>query len=740
MHTSLLLPAVASAVASAVAAEQAEQRLSVEHSSSQTSSQAPAHLLDQGSAQDFVYAVGLQASAVSTTTTHHPAPHALHQPSVAGKPIEEGQERIIERKNFQQAIVRQEALPHSEVPIPTVPESTSSLAKVPTAHGASARKEHRREKEKRFRGIPAAQGIVIGRATTLIFEPLVVQRSVIAPEQISQEQYRFRAAVAACSVELQRLVSMALEEAPVAAPILEAQLLILNDPMVGEMICRRIETLLAAESAVQLVFDEQQQFLHQAQDAYLRERAMDLDNVKNRLLDHLLNRTKRFSERRMTELSGQYSQQQEHDGVHVPTLPDVTVADSLTPSDVMLLRKAGMKAFVTELSGVASHTAILARSLHIPAVIGVPSIANRTESGTTVIVDGYAGVVILHPKPETIAKYERRRADFAKREQKLGKLAKAPSVTSDGRRIHLFVNADTLDEIEEARVLGSEGIGLVRSELHIVELQRLPTEDEQAERYTELAEHAYPLPLTLRAFDIGSDKSFGLLPPEPNPALGLRGLRFLLKNKAAFMAQVRAVLRASQHRNVRLMLPMVTSVPEFQRALALIKRAKDELRSEGVLFDESLPVGAMIETPSAALMARELGALSDFFSIGTNDLVQYTLAADRLNTSIINVYDAFHPAVLRLMKLIVEAARFNNIPVAVCGEFAGHAAATELLVGLGIEELSVVPSALLELKKRIRGTVYSSAVHLVAESLECTSGTEVRKIIASTTHKSERKK
>jgi phosphotransferase system enzyme I (PtsI) len=592
------------------------------------------------------------------------------------------------------------------------PPSTVSITPSAAPSAPSPRK-HEHRKEKRFKGIPASQGIVIGTARAMHNEPLVVPRSVIAPEHIAHEQERFRHAVVACSAEMQRLMEMAHEEAPVAAPILEAQLLILNDPMVGEMICRRVEMLLSAESAVQQVFDEQQQLLNQAHDAYLRERAMDLDNVKHRLIDRLLNRSKRSDDHEPFEAGC------------------VVVSDSLTPSDVMLFRKSGMAAFVTELSGVASHTAILARSLHIPSVVGVPNVASRALSGTTLIVDGYAGIVIIHPRPETIAKYERRRADFEKREQKLGKLAKVVSVTADGRKVHLHTNADTLEEIDEARALGAEGVGLVRTELQLAELSRLPTEEEQVERYTELAEHAYPLPVTLRAFDIGSDKSFGLLPPEPNPALGLRGLRFLLKNKPAFVAQVRATLRASQHRNVRLMLPMVTSVQEFQKALVIIERCKDTLREEGVDFDENLPVGAMIETPSAALMARELGALADFFSIGTNDLVQYTLAADRLNTSIINVYDAFHPAVLRLVKMIVDAARFNNIPVAVCGEFAGHSAATELLIGLGIEELSVVPSGILELKKRVRATLYADTVNLVAEALQLNSGVEIRKFVAS---------
>ncbi len=587
------------------------------------------------------------------------------------------------------------------------------------AHQSVASVHQRRRavpKERRFKGIPAAHGIVIGTALVIVSEPLTIASSTISHERLPVEHERLDTSVRQCSAELQRLVSIAQEEAPVAAPILDAQLMILNDPVLGQVLHQRIDHLFSAEASVQQVFDEQRQMLLNAHDAYLRERAIDLENVKNRVLDVLCNRQT----------------------VNHATLVEqgsIVISSALTPSDVIMFKKFGMTAFVTELSGVASHTAILARSLHIPSVIGVPNIANRMYSGAGIIVDGYAGIVIIHPKADTIAKYERRQSDFAKREKKLGKLVKVPSVTSDGRKIHLLANADSTDEIEEARSLGAEGVGLVRTEMQMAEFNRLPTEEEQTEWYTELAEHAYPMQLTVRAFDIGSDKSFGLLPPEPNPALGLRGLRFLLKNRAVFAAQVRAILRASQHRNLRLMLPMVTSVQEFQKALAIIEKVKESMRSDGIVFDEHLPVGAMIETPSAAVMARELGALADFFSIGTNDLVQYTLAADRLNTSIINVYDAFHPAVLRLIKMAVDAAQFNNISVAVCGEFAGHSAATELLVGLGIEELSVVPSGLLELKKRVRGTCYADSIHTVAEALQLNTGAEVRKHLAASARK-----
>lgn len=576
------------------------------------------------------------------------------------------------------------------------------------------RTRNEKRREKRFKGLPASPGIMIAQATLFISETPKIHSGSVALHHIPSEHERFALAVEECSRELQRIVSIAQSEAPVAAPILEAQLLIMNDPAMGEMIHRRIDEQCSAEFAVQQVYDEQHRILDHAQNAYLRERAVDLDNVKNRLIDFLCQR---------------------HTTIQAITQGEIIVASALTPSDLMLFKQSGMAGFVTEVSGITSHTAILARSLHIPAVIGVPHITTRINAETPVIIDGYAGIVIIHPKPETIHKYERRKADFEKREKKLGKLVKMTAQTTDGRKIHLLANADTSEEIEESLACGAEGIGLVRTELPLMSLQRFPDENEQTAWYTELAERAYPLPVTIRAFDVGSDKSLGFLPPEPNPALGLRGLRFLLKHQDIFFTQLRAVLRSSLHRNVRLMLPMVSSVQEIHKTQALIEKVKKSLREDEQLFDESMPVGIMIETPAAALIAKELGAMTDFFSIGTNDLVQYTLAADRLNTNIVNLYDAFHPSVLRLLKMTIEAARFNNISVAVCGEFAGHSAATELLIGLGIEELSVVPSILLELKKRVRKSSYSDAVTLSNEVLHLHTGVEIRRYIASTIRK-----
>lgn len=654
------------------------------------------------------HAVAMHTSHILTHTPHH-AQKSGKRRTMHHTPVldSEHEASVSEHEFYPQEDSDIEFANDEPPPIESESREIESAEALPNLASQPRSGKHR--KEKRFKGIPASPGIFIGEAVVLATEAIAIKNTPIPEDRIDAECERFAHAVRECTQELHRIITMANDEAPVAAPILEAQLFILNDPSVADMIAERIRQCYGAERAVQEVFDSQQAIMRHASDSYLRERAVDLENVKQRLLNFLTGRN--------TDTSVQPS--------------GIVVTESLTPSDVMLFRKSGMTAFATETSGITSHAAILARSLGIPAVVGLVNICKRIGNHSRIIIDGYAGIVISNPHPDTVVRYQHREEDLLNRAKKLGKLAHLPSQTTDGRKVHLFANADTAEEIELARASGAEGVGLIRTELQILSHNFVPDEDEQTAYYKELAERAYPLPITLRAFDIGSDKSFGLIPSEPNPALGLRGLRFLLKNKAIFTAQVRAILRASCHRNVRLMLPMIATVQEFQKALQIVEECKAHLRENGEEFDAKMPVGAMIETPAAALIARELGALADFFSIGTNDLTQYTLATDRMNASTTQIYDTFHPAILRLLKMIVEAAHFNNIPVAVCGEFASHAAATELLIGLGIEELSVASSSLLEVKRRVRKAAFAETKHIAGESIHFGTGSEVRKFLTS---------
>lgn len=563
--------------------------------------------------------------------------------------------------------------------------------------------------ERRMKGIPASQGICIGKAVVLRAEAFVSTVEHIEPEEIPNEIARFYAALESSATELKHIIDIAEKEAIHVAPILETYLLILTDQTAADSIKRRIQQgYYSAEIAVVQEFDAQKQFFKLAKDPILRERAVELDHVKDRLLDGLRNRSI----------------------THSVAAKSIVVSPSITPTDLMMFNQAGALAFITEVGGIASHASILARSLSIPAVIGVRDAAQIIHTDDTLIIDGNAGLIICNPKPETLAKYEKRKLDEEENRRRLGKLATAKAETHDGHAIHLLANIDSLEEVEAARTSGADGIGLVRSEYLIIQRQHFPTEEEQYDWYRQIAERMYPHPVTIRAFDVGSDKYAEGLPHEDNPALGVRGIRFLLHRKDIFKSQIKAVLRASQHRNIRLMLPMIATTEELQQSLELINKCKRQLRKSNTPFDETMPVGIMIETPAAAIMAVDFARIADFFSIGTNDLTQYTLASDRTNEFVAHIFDPFHPAVLRLMKIAIDAAKARNIPVGICGEMAGHAAATELLIGLGVTELSVTPPLLLELKKRIRKSDYLKAQILAVVALGSDSSNEVRKIIA----------
>ncbi len=566
-----------------------------------------------------------------------------------------------------------------------------------------------KQTEHRYKGIPASQGIAIGKAVVLRTEAFVFSADHIEPEQIPGEIARFQEALKTGAAELQHIIDIAEREASHVAPILETYLLILTDETVSDSIRRRIQQrFYSAENAVMQEFDAQKQFFTLAKDPVLRERAVELDHVKDRLLNGLRN----------------------HSISHSIAENAILIAPSITPTDLMMYSQEGTLGFVTEVGGIASHVSILSRSLSIPAVIGVRDIAHLIHTDDMLIIDGNAGLIICNPKPETLTKYQKRKKEEEENTRKLGKLATAKSETHDGRVIHLLANIDSLEDVDAAQVAGAGGIGLIRSEYLIIKRQHFPSEEEQLEWYNEIAERMYPHQVTIRAFDVGSDKYAEGLPHEDNPALGVRGIRFLLHRKDIFKMQIRAVLRASKHRNVRLMLPMISSIDELLEAKEFIEKCKTSLRKAGIHFDERMPIGMMIETPAAALMANDFAAIVDFFSIGTNDLTQYTLAADRTNEYVADIFDPFHPAVLRLMKMTIDAAIARDIPVGICGEMAGHSAATELLIGLGVNELSVTPPLLLELKKRIRKADYGKSQTIATKALSANSGSDVRKVIS----------
>lgn len=533
--------------------------------------------------------------------------------------------------------------------------------------------------ELRFKGIPSSQGIEFGKAIVLFKEGPSSYPIHISEESIPEELERFSAALVNAAEELQHIIDLAQKESAKISHILETYLLILMDSIMHDSIRSRIKEGYTAENAVIHEFDVQKQFFTLAKDPIIRERSIDFDHVTERLLNGLRNRT----------IS------------HAVAEGSIVIGSSITPTDLMLFHKAGCLGFITEIGGIASHASILARSLSMPAIIGLKDISEKVQDEDSIIIDGFSGILIVHPTEATKSFYIQKKKEADDNKLALGLLANTECTTLDGYPIHLMANIDSIEDLHVAMKYGAKGIGLLRTEYLIIARQHFPTEQEQIEWYKELSHISFPHQLTIRAFDVGSDKFAEGLAEEDNPALGLRGIRFLLQRKDIFKNQIRAVYIASKEKNIRFMLPMISTTNELKISLAFIEECRLELEHEGIPHDMALPIGIMIETPASALIADSLAPLVSFFSIGTNDLTQYTMAADRLNEYVSDIYDPFNPAVIRLMKMAIESAKKYGIQIGICGELAGHSASTELLIGLGIQEISVSPPLLLELKKRI---------------------------------------
>ena len=559
-----------------------------------------------------------------------------------------------------------------------------------------------------LKGIAASPGIAIGRAFVLDADQPIDDEERVAPERIAGELSRFNAALESLAAEMKNILELARRESDTVSSIVESQAMIMSDPMLAKAVATRIANGASAESAVAREFDANKAMLYNARDAVIRSRAQDFEHAKERLIAVLRNRT----------LS------------HAAGYESIVVAPTVTPQDMLYFRQTQTLGFVTEIGGLNSHACILARDMNIPAVIGIRGAADVIDKDAILIVDGYSGVVVINPDDATLEEYRSKQFRAAEYRQHLGTLIDKPTVTTDGVHVRLLANVDDPSHVDEAMMAGGEGVGLVRSEILLIQHSRYPSVDEQTAWYRDIAERAYPKPVTIRAFDVGSDKfRQGIPHHEDNPALGLRGIRFLLYRQDIFEEQVCAVLRASVHRNVRLMLPMVSMLEELEEARRIVEKCQRNLSAAGIDFDPHLPVGVMIETPAAAMMADMFAKHSDFLSIGTNDLAQYALATDRTNDLVAGIFDALHPAVIKLVRMIVEAADRHQRTVSVCGEMAGHAAATEMLIGLGIRELSVAPRLLLELKQRIINVSYMQCRELEQKLEACTTTQDVYSVL-----------
>jgi len=566
-----------------------------------------------------------------------------------------------------------------------------------------------------IKGTPVSSGVAHGTAYVLACaHHMAGPRRTIATDEIDGELERFETARAAAEKDLLALKATVSEKIGASeADIFAAQALLLADPAFRNQVSALVrDKRVNAEAAVAEVIEKFTRAFDEIPDAYLRERAVDVRDVGRRVLALLI-------EERAPET------------LNIPA-GSIVVAEELLPSVTARLEVGRARAFVTERGGKFSHTSILARSLGTPAVVGVTEASTRIKTGDPLIVDGYTGVVFVDPAESVRREYGRLEGEIHAHKQSLRHLIDLPAVTRDGTEVALLANVSKFADAEAALLYNAGGVGLYRTEFGFAIRGHFPTEDEQFEFLNRAAERFHPRKLTFRLLDIGGDKDLPYfpLPAAHNPLLAQRGVRLLLEHPEILKTQLRAFLRVSAQHPVQILMPMVGGVEEVRATRAVIREVERELAAEGKAFNPKTPLGAMIEVPAAALIAPALAREVDFFSLGTNDLVQYLLAADRENEGIARYYQPLHPAVLRLISSVVDAAAQSAKPVTICGDVAGDPFYTELLLGLGLRELSVAPGEMLEVKDRIRNTDLAEARALAREAMALGSATEIEALLA----------
>jgi len=564
------------------------------------------------------------------------------------------------------------------------------------------------DKNRTLQGIAASPGIVMGPALVLTQGAQVSSRMLYSPQEVAEELERFSRAVDQTEEEMTRLKNEIAEDLKEHAHILELHLLILRDRMLLEETQRLIhEQNYNAERALQQAFLKIKELFQRIGDKHIRGRIQDVETVYYRLLGHLTG-----------QIGGRLLSSSE---------PVIVVARDLSPAETTQMDKARVLGFITERGGKTSHTAIIAHSLEIPAVVGLDSATLEIESGDLIILNGLTGQVTLNPDEEAIWAYRTTRNEFEifKAEVSLG--SALPAVTSDGHTNRVLANIEQPEEVSLAHDYGADGIGLYRTEFLYLRQRQLPTEEELFQDYRQVVAAMAPREVTIRTLDIGGDKFLSPLEyaPEMNPALGLRAIRFCLKEQKIFRTQLKAILRASAYGRVRVMFPLISSPREMQEARQLLEAVQEELRQGKVPFDPKLPVGAMIEVPAAVTLAELLAGYADFFSIGTNDLIQYALAIDRVNKQVADMYQPLHPAVMRMIRDVVQAGLKADIPVAICGEMAGDPLNIPILLGLGVKELSMNPMAIPVVKRIIRMTSLREATEFARQALSKATEVEV---------------
>ncbi len=562
----------------------------------------------------------------------------------------------------------------------------------------------------RLTGIPVSPGIAVGTPQIVHVRNVPVIKVYLPESRLDHEIERLRTAIDATvrEIEAQKASARSILSEDFLA-IFDVHTIILKDPaLINGAVLRIKRERVNAEYALQGAMQDMVRGLTETEDPYFQERATDVDDLHRRVQLHL---------------SGPLPERDIWTGDNL-----VILAETLTPSETSALHNAPIVGFATERGARTSHTAIIARSLEIPAVVGVKGLMASGGSTKRVIVDGLQGVVILDPSDEEVEEYQRRKEAYGNYRSRILANARQEARTVDGHRILVSANIDLSDEVDSALTVGANGCGLYRSEfLYLSHSPELPSEEQHQRHYEKIAEAFYPHRVVIRTLDLGGEKYFHAVLDrrEHNPVLGVRAIRFCLRHPDIFKTQLRGLLRASQMKNVAILFPLITTFEEFEQARSLLETCKEELRSEGIPFDENVPLGIMVEVPSCALTAASFAPHVDFFSIGTNDLIQYLLAIDRNNDSVAHLYDPLHPAVLECIGRVCEAAVAAGKHVSVCGEAAADPSIIPLLVGYGVEELSMTPSAILEVKDQVRNLSFRSCQKLVKKIRKVRTSREI---------------
>ena len=564
-------------------------------------------------------------------------------------------------------------------------------------------------KQKEFKGLAASPGISIGRTFVYSRSNFEIDAQPVNDADIENEINEFHLALELSVKELTKIRKLSEEKiGEKNAKIFDSQIDILNDKYFITNIEKRITE---EKRTASFVFDEEMMKLSKAllaaNNEYLKERSEDIKDVRNRVIRNM-------RKEKLVSKVPEYS---------------IIISHELTPADTILFSKREIQGYATDKGGITSHAAIISKALNIPAVVGMKDISVSLKTGDFIIIDGIKGIVIKNPSADLIEEYKQKLAELKIHESELKELIGLPCCTSDGTKVELSANIEFDEEINFVVNVARCGVGLYRTEHLFLEAGDFPSEERQIEEYAHISNITYPNPVTIRTYDIGGDKLLPRSEREDNPFLGWRGIRICLDRVEIFKEQLSALLRSSEKGNLKIMFPMISSLTEVIRAKEILGEVKLDLQNRGIFYDRDVKVGIMIEVPSAYFLADELAQEVDFFSIGTNDLIQYLLAVDRGNQFISGLFQQFHPAVLRAIKSIVDAGKRINIPVSICGEMASKPIATAVLMGLGLNELSVVPSVFAEIKQLIRKLNHNDTVELVNRLLTLTNESDISEAV-----------